>query len=98
MKPFGPSGATANVAANTGSQRVAFTANADPKQVRVHNTGVVTAFIEFGDGTVTASLTTSMALEPGGKEVFSVSGLQTNMAVILASGTATVYATPGKGL
>jgi hypothetical protein len=97
MKPFGPMGATVKVAANTGSQRAAFSSSPDSKEVRVHNAGSVLAFIEFGDATVVAAAATSIPLPAGAVEVFSV-GACTNMAVILGSSTADVYATPGKGL
>ena len=62
---------------------------------RVFNATAVTVFIQFGDSTVVAT-TAKMPVPTGAVEVFSIGGA-TYIAGITASGTGTVYATPGYG-
>lgn len=97
---FTNGGATVNVAGTTSTSSVQVAAAAlQERTVRVvapaGNAAV--AFIRFGDSTVVAATTTSMPILPGTIEVFTLPGTHTHMAVITASLTATVYATPGKG-
>jgi hypothetical protein len=66
-------------------------------QVRLYNSGAVPVFIAFGtDNTITAT-TTSMPLPAGNTEIFSI-GNCSYLAGITASGSATVYATLGRGM
>jgi hypothetical protein len=95
--PFRPQAAnTASLAVTTSSDRVAITGN--PTQVRLRTNGAdAVAFITFGDSTVTAATATGIPLGPGAIEVFSVPLNATHIAAITASGTATLYVTPGEG-
>lgn len=96
---FTNGGATVSVAGTTSTDKVQVAvAGTAERTVRVASPAAnATAFIRFGDSTVVATTTTSMPLLPGTVEVFTVPGTHTHMAVITATGTATVYATPGKG-
>ena len=97
LKAFAPEpGKTVNITAGTVSGRVQV--QVDPvahRHVRVLNTGTVPVFLRFGDSTVTASLTADVPVAAGATELFS--GPQPYVAVIVASGTAVVYLTPGEG-
>jgi hypothetical protein len=90
----------------TNSTTLSVTASSDrvgipgsPSQVRLSTNGTDSVcFIEFGDSNVTAVSTgTSMRLGPGAIEVFSVPLNATHIAAKTASGTATLYITPGEG-
>jgi Na+/serine symporter len=95
---FRPQGATVNLAVTTTTGSVALTASANSsKEVRLYNRGTVEVFVTFGASTVTATTTTSMPLAPGAAEVFGVASDETHVAAITASGTATLYATTGRG-
>lgn len=63
--------------------------------VRVYNSGTVTIFIAFGGSTVVAT-TAKMPIPAGNTEVFSI-GAATYIAGITASGSGTLYVTPGRG-
>ncbi len=63
--------------------------------VRVFNAASVTVFVKFGTSAVTAA-TTDLPIPPGGVEIFAA-GAATYIAGITASGTGTLYATPGFG-
>lgn len=66
--------------------------------LRIVNDGTVTIFFAIGYGTAaTASATTSTPMLPGTTEVFTVAESATHISTICASGTSTVYATPGQG-
>jgi hypothetical protein len=67
--------------------------------VRVYNAGTATIFLAFGDVTVTAT-TAGYPVPSGAIEVITVPNVAAapNVAGITASGTATVYITPGAGL
>jgi len=104
---FYPKNPTVNLGATTSSGRVALTAF-DPAlgTVKLYNSGTVDVFVNFGDSSVTAATTTSMPLKGGNTEVFgvgdsmrdpSVTTAPTHVAMITASGSATVYATSGVG-
>lgn len=103
---FWPTGDTVNIDADTVSGSAAL--GVDDKTlgtVVVYNSGEVAAFIEFGDDSVTASTDASYPVAPGSTQSFGVGSsmtggvtpLPTHIAAITASGTATVYATPGVG-
>lgn len=97
MHPFTPTGSTVSVAATatTGNVSLGTTAGAT---VRVYNAGTAAAFINFGTSTVEAAAATSVPVPVGAIEVFAIGPGVTHMAAITASGTATVYATPGQGI
>ena len=87
---------TVNVASTAASSRVPI--GTKGSVLRIKNADATnTAFVEFGDVTVTASLTTSMPLGPGDITGITRAAGWTHMAVICAA-TATVYCTPGDGV
>lgn len=98
--PFSP-GPTSTLGVTAASGRVAL---ATPRgaQIRVVSApGGQTAFIKFGDSTVTAAVT-DMPILPGAIETFTVplatpQALFTHVAAITASSTATLYFTSGDG-
>lgn len=99
INPFFPrKGQTKTLAVTTTTARVQVLDNASSTStynVRIYNAGTVAAFINWGDGTVTAA-TTDMPIAPGATEVLSLQG--SNIAAITASGTATLYITEGSGI
>lgn len=100
MTPFTPLGATVSVSATGSTGNVAITAAAlgqGGTEVRVYNAGSATVFIAFGASSSVQAAVTDMPVPPGAIEVFNVGPAITHMAAITASGTATVYATPGRG-
>ena len=70
--------------------------------VRVMNNGTATVWVDFGDVTITASLTTSFPVGPGVTEVLkvprSVDGARRYAAAIAAGSTGKIYFTPGEGI
>lgn len=99
-------GTTVAVTTSTTSARAAI--KGDPvspntrMQFLVSNEGTTTAFVRFGDSTVTATETDTPVLG-GRQQVFSVStpdGVTDGVyvAAIAASGTGKVYATAGVGI
>lgn len=95
IKTFSPTQDDSNsLLAGVTSSRVAL----DPLSsvVRVVNDGTATAFIQFGDSNVTATLA-KMPVRGGATETFS-KGTATHMAAIVASGTTQLYVTAGEGL
>ena len=98
--PFRPAAqSTVTVAATTtsGSTRVAYSAFTAPQTVRIYapsaNSGDV--FLTYGDNAITASASTSLPIAPGNVEVLTLAGGY--VAAIMASGTGTIYITPGDG-
>lgn len=91
-KVFGPSGATTSLAATTTTSRVALPS----RNLRIHNGGSNTVFVRFGDSTINATTTDGMPIPGGAVEVFNHHGA-THLAAIFASGSGTVYLTPGEG-
>lgn len=104
MQPFAAlSGATKSVSGSTTSGSVAFDATtwgAGGVDVLVTNGGTVLAFVDFGDSNVTAS-SADTPIPGGGQRVIRVKNAPaspvTHAAAITASGTATIYFTPGDG-
>ena len=88
---------TVSLAATTASARVQFqTTTPGAPNLRIYNSGTVPVFVQCGDVTATATATTSMPIAPGTVEVI---GCQFQyLAGITASGTATLYVTPGTGI
>lgn len=94
--PFTPIGSTVNIAATNATQNVQLPAEGD--SVKILNNSPVAAFINFGPtNAVTAALATSMPVLPNSDQVFSVPPGVEFAAVILPSGTGTVYFTKGDG-
>lgn len=86
--------ATASLAVTTSTGRVALAA--DASSVRLYNAGTATAFVKFGDSSITAA-TTNMPIPAGVVETFRPPGGATHVAAITSSGTATLYVTSGEG-
>lgn len=91
-KVFGPAGPTTTLAATTTTSRVALPS----RNIRIYNGGSNPVFVRFGDSTVTAAAANAMPLPAGGVEVFNHADA-THLAAIYASGSGTVYITPGEG-
>lgn len=96
LAPFSPAG-TVNVSATTTTANVALPLVARDQVMVTNAPGGSTAFIAFGDSTVTASAATSTPVLPGAAYTFTINPQQTHMAAITGTGTATVYATVGQG-
>lgn len=97
--PFTPSVAgTKTIAATATNTSQALNAvDANVSALRVANAGPNIAFVTWGIGAQTASVTTSVPVMSGTVEVFD-KGLADTVAVICASTqTATVYVSPGEG-
>ena len=99
MQPFRPTQAATvliDVASTTANVHVG---RCD--SVRVMNNGTATVWIAFGDASVTASLTTSMPVGPGGTEIVRFrnnDGSPHYAAAIAVGSTGKVYFTPGDGV
>lgn len=98
--PFQPNPAkTVLIDVAASSARVAIAGA--PTSVRVMNDGTATAWINFGDVTVTAAVATSMPVGPGVTEVLSFPNLTAAtfyVAAIAAGATGKIYFTPGSGI
>lgn len=91
---------TVNIDVSASSQRVLITGDA-ANAVRVMNNGTATAWIEFGDATITAATTTGMPVGPGVTEVVRFrndSGAPLYAAAIAAGATGKIHFTPGNGI
>lgn len=107
VQSFQPTmGNTVSLSASSVSSRVLLGGQPSPAgqrfQVRIYNGGPDTAFIRFGDSTVTAA-TMDVPVPSGAIEVMSLTvpdNVTTGayMAAITASGTATLYFTTGVGI
>lgn len=95
MQPFRAGSGTVNIAAGTTSGRVQITSSTGLGEYRVYNSGASTVFIKEGDGTVTAT-TSDLPIPAGAVEVLSFGS--TYIAAITATGTCTIYFTPGDGI
>lgn len=106
MRSFAPiSAATVSLGADTSSDSVAFSSTGMPSgefQVRCYNSGAVDAFVDFGEAGLTIATTTAMPIPGGAVEVLTVpnpqKGKATTAYAMTATGTATVYFTPGHGI
>lgn len=100
MRPFIP-GATVNIDVSGSSQSVALAgAKGDTTQVRIHNDGTATVWLEFGVSGVTAATTTGMGIPSGAVEVVTIpnAGGAPYVAAIAAGATGKVYFTTGVGI
>jgi hypothetical protein len=93
---FGPGGNTVTLAVTGTTGRVQYQATPTHPNVRVYNAGTVAAFIACGDVSVVATTGSGMPVAPGTVEVVGCVG--TYVAAITASGTASIYLTPGTGI
>lgn len=90
------SGDTVSLTVTTTTGSVQFQPTPTGPNVRFYNTGAVAAFVVCGDSGITATTVTGIPLAPGTVEVLACPG--TYIAAITASGTTTVYITPGTGI
>lgn len=94
LQAFKQIGATVTLSATTTSSNIAIDSGGGDK-VRVVNTGTVPVFIGFGMTAPTVTVANGCAVAAGeGVELFK--GAAKFVGVITASGTATVYVTPGQ--
>ena len=108
MRSFAPTGATVSLGADTASDSVAFSGTGLPDgefQCRVFNSGTDAVWVAFGPSgaTYTAASGSEAVPVPGGAvEVLTAQNpakaRATHAYAITASGTATVYFTPGHGI
>ena len=96
ITPFSPGGATVSLSATGTTSRVQVQTALNNRSMRLYNAGTVAAFIVCGDVTVVATTAAGMPLAPGTVEVVTCPALY--VAGITATGTATLYVTPGTGL
>ena len=92
MRPF----ATASLSATTSSSRAALAAQGDNVVVR-NLIGGSEAFFVLGDSSVVAT-TSGTPIAPGEIATYGRLPEETHIAVITASGSATVRATTGQGV
>lgn len=99
MQPFTPKiGKSFSLSASTTSAAQSLdSVQAGAKSWRIYNAGNVPVFVKWGSGAQTAT-TAAVPLAPGAVEVFGKLDSWDGVAVITASGTATVYFTPGEGV
>lgn len=94
--PFQPEvGKTVTLSATTSNTPV--TIQVAYGQLRVYNAGSVPVFFRTGIGAQTAVAASDMPIAPGTVECFTVGPDHTGAAGICASGSATLYLTPGFG-
>lgn len=94
MKPFRKTGATVTISASGTSAHAAISDQGE--HVRVLNLGSTAAFVCFGRGaTLTATVATGVPVGPN-EAVTLFKGACTRVAVILNSGTGSVFLCPGE--
>jgi hypothetical protein len=93
VSPFHPE-ATVSLAATTTSAFVALAGNGP--SLLVYNVTSSTGFLRLGTGSLTAD-TTDMPVPPGTQVLLSVNPSVTAAAVVLSSGSGTLYFTRGTG-
>jgi hypothetical protein len=91
-QPFRANGATATLSATTTSSSAAILA--DATSVRVVNLGTVATHLAFG-GSAVAATTADLVLGPN-ESATLFKGAAAYVAARTATGTATVYVTPGE--
>jgi hypothetical protein len=102
MTVFTPVGATVNLSASDSTSNVALTpiggsTQSGSRSLTLFNSGSVTAFLAWGDSSVVATAAAGFPLPAGAWCTVEISPGATHMAGIVASGSATVYATSGRG-
>src|SRR5215210_7411180 len=102
--PFSPSGVTQNIAATTTASAATALVTSNTwggsnGQIRVVHAGATNpVFVAFGvAGMAAPTAANAMPVMPGVERVFSLGQEQTHVRVIMGTGTATIYFTPGNG-
>jgi hypothetical protein len=73
--------------------------NGSGQAVEIQNAGGTAVFVKLGNAATVAAAATDYPILAGQSKVLSRDPMnQTHLAVVTASGTATVYATTGEGL
>lgn len=98
FQPAATAATTSNIAVTTASQTftLAPSVGADGGSMRVTNSGTQNIF--WALGSVTASMTTSMVMQPNTTETFSLPGGVNTISVIAPATGSTMYVTVGIGL
>lgn len=95
---FGPSpGGPVSLVASTTTNSVAVPNPNSENQVRVFSACDTILYFKTGNSGVTAT-SADWALAPNSVEIFSLAAVATHIAVLVPSGTCTVYVTRGTGL
>ena len=96
QRPFVPSGDTVSISvtSSTGSTSVSTTGSSE--SVLLTNAGGTLCFVVFGTTSATAT-TAGIPVLPGAAVIVSRTGSQDKVAASTASGTTTLYITPGYG-
>lgn len=102
-EPFLPTpGSTVNINVSSSSQAVQLYNAPGPVSVRIENDGTATVWVEFGNSSVSASLTTSFPVPAGAVEVLRGENNSDRsplyVAAIAAGSTGKIYFTPGRGI
>ncbi|MGF6837061.1 hypothetical protein QF001_000928 [Paraburkholderia youngii] len=84
----------AQLAVSTTSANVAWPTTGTPTQIVVTNMGPLTAFVQLGNSSVTASATTGMPVLPYSSVVLTV-GANTNIAAITQGSSTVIVITAG---
>lgn len=84
----------AQIAVTTTSANVAWPTTGTPTQIVVTNLGPLTAFVQLGNASVTASVTTGMPVLPYTSIVLTV-GANTNIAAITQGNSTVIVITAG---
>lgn len=92
---FAP-GTTASLAVSAATASVQLTGGG--VNVEVQNTSTVNMFVKLGTASVTAAVTDYPVLPGQSKLISRDPNTQTYIAAITASGSGTLYATPGEGV
>lgn len=90
---FTPTGQT-QLAVGTTSSNVAWPTTGSPTQIVVNNLGPLTAYVQLGNGSVTSSVASGMAILPY-TDATLVVGANTNIAAITQGGSTVLSITPG---
>lgn len=108
--PFQPMGKSTRINVTTTANTVAVLSDSPANQVRIHNSAATDVFIRFGtNNTEDAVIPTAgtpaygVTIHNNQTNIFTVPNQASTTATlyvsaIVASGTATIYVTPGEGL
>lgn len=96
IKAFQKTGDTVSISATTTSGGARLLNHGG--QVLAHNQGTVWAYFETGKGSAPTASATSHWLAPGSTQAFTIPMDHDYVAAATVSGTATIGATPGRGV
>lgn len=95
-KPFAPrDGGTVTVSASTSSADEAITAGCHA--LRIVNTSAGVAFVKTAENTALSATTADFPVAAGQTAVMNIKSNHNIVAVILSTGSGSVYVTPGTG-